>query len=229
MAATYEDAITALRAADEAGNVEDARQLAQIAARLKPQTQEKVTPTVSFGPESFRKSLMEAAEADASPFGAKAVAGVGAMFDQASLRLKQAVGLTPEETQRVQANREILSTGPGLVGGAAGALMSLGAPIAAGTRAVASALPALGRAAVPAAAGVVGAATSASTNPVLPGESEGANAALGAAGALGGDLIARGLSRVAAPLRQSGPVKALLGEGVTPTPGQATGTGSFLG
>ena len=37
MSYTYEDAMKALRAADAAGNVEDGRRIAQIAARLKGQ------------------------------------------------------------------------------------------------------------------------------------------------------------------------------------------------
>lgn len=48
--ATYEDVMTALRAADAAGNADDARQLAQIAVRLKPsepQQDSKYDPSTS--------------------------------------------------------------------------------------------------------------------------------------------------------------------------------------
>lgn len=176
--------------------------------------QEKAAPTVSFGPESFRKSLGEAIAADPSPAGAQLVAGAGSALDQWALRLKQLVsGLTPQDQQQVQANRMLSSTPLGFAGNVAGNVGMFGA---------------LPMATLPTAA-AGGAAISTLTNPVLPGESEIRNALGGAAGGAVGNVVGRGLARVGQPIRQSAPVRALLNEGVVPTPGQAAGAGSLLG
>lgn len=190
------------------------------------------TPTFTPGPAGFRKSLQEAIAADVSPTGAAVVGGLGTALDQSALRLKQLIsGLTPQEQQQVQVNRELSSTPLGFTGAAAGNLLALGGPIAGITRAAAPQLSRFlpGVAAPIGASGVTNAGVTTATNPVLPGESEAANTALGFAGGVGGDLVARGLGRMVHPIRQSAPVRALLGEGIVPTPGQAAGATSLLG
>lgn len=171
-------------------------------------------PTFTPGPAGFRKSLNEAIAADVFPAGAQVVAGMGTMLDQAALRAKQLVsGLTPQDVQKVEANRMLQSTPLGLAGAAAGGAMMF---------------PTLPAATLPAAA-ITGGALSAATNPVLQGESELTNALGGAAGGGAGNLLVRGASRLARPIVQSAPAQALLREGIVPTPGQAAGAGSVLG
>lgn len=182
------------------------------------QQQAKPTNPVDLGPGGFRSALEGVIQEESSPAGARLVAGAGTALDNAAMRLKQVVsGLTPQDEARVQANRELTSTPLGMTGAVAGSIGMVGGPVAAATRALAPVLTGTG------AAATVGGATAAATNPVLSGESELANIGLGAAGAAGGDLAARGVARAVQPIMQSEPVKKLLSEGVVPTPGQAAG------
>lgn len=191
-------------------------------------------PTMQKLP-TMADSLGEAINADVSPTGAKIVSGIGSAVDNAAMRLKQLVtgGLNPQDTANVQANRDLssVSGAPGMAGQVAGGMMMTGAPAASlyrgGAALAGRILP--GMVAPTVAAGATGATVAGLTNPVLPGESEGANLAAGAAGGALGDAGARVLGRVAHPIMQSGPVRALLGEGVVPTPGQAAGANSFVG
>src|SRR5687768_15037455 len=86
-----------------------------------PTAQPKPTPTFTPGPEGFRKSLNEAIAADPSPAGAQFVGGVGTALDQAALRAKQIFStLTPQDVQKVEANRMLSSTPLGFTGSVAG-------------------------------------------------------------------------------------------------------------
>lgn len=162
---------------------------------------------------------------------AQMLGGFGTALDNAAMRLKQAVsGLTPEDEARVRANREIAGTAPGMIGAIGGSVAMTGAP-AVGLQ---GALTSLGSRVLPSAiaptvaAGVTGGAISAGTNPVLRGESELSNVAMGAAGGVVGDVAARGLARVAQPITQSPAVRRMLSQDVVPTPGQAAGPQSAL-
>lgn len=205
----------ALVKADAAGNADDARMLAGEIRRMRaPTAGPKPTPTFTPGPEGFRKSLNEAIDADVSPAGARFVGGMGTMLDQAALRAKQAFStLTPQDVQKVEANRMLQQSPLGFMGAATGGAMMF---------------PTLPVGSLPAAAATGGAIATA-TNPVLQGESEIGNTVGGGAGGAAGNLLVRGVSRLARPIIQSAPVQALLREGIVPTPGQAAGAGSVLG
>jgi hypothetical protein len=169
---------------------------------------------VDLGPGGFRKALEGVISEDASPAMARVVAGFGTALDQPAMRLKQAItGLTPQDEARVQANRELQSSPLGMAGAVAGNLAMVGGPVAAATRALSPALTGTG------AAAAVGGATATATNPVLQGESELTNTALGAAGGAAGDLIARGAARIAQPVIAGSRRVA----NVATTPGQAAG------
>jgi hypothetical protein len=160
--------------------------------------------------------------------GEKMLVGAGKAFDDAALGLKGIfTDLTPDEQDRAKRGRELTNQSTAAtIGNIGGNLAMTAAPAIRGAAALA---PVLGKGAVAqmAATGAVNAGIGAVTNPVLEGDSRAANAALSGVAAMGGDLAARGLSRVAQPIRQSEPVKKLLGEGVVPTPGQAAG--GFVG
>jgi hypothetical protein len=154
--------------------------------------------------------------------------GAGKAFDDAALGLKGIfTNLTPEEQDRAKRGRALTDeSGAAMVGNIGGNLALTAAPAIRGAAALA---PVLGKgaAAQVGATGAVNAGIGAVTNPVLEGESRAANAALSGVAAMGGDLAARGVARVAQPIVQSGPVQKLLKEGVVPTPGQAAG--GFIG
>lgn len=184
-----------------------------------------VKATFTPGPEGFRQSVREAIAADPFPTAAKLVAGAGTAWDNGALALKQMFqGLTPEEQNRVLANREI-ATGAGMAGNIAGNVAMFGAPIAGATRGIAPLLATkVGQVAAPAvAAGLVNAAAVPLTNPTMGDETKAGQAAAGFSGGVIGDVGGRMLTRAIQPIMQTAPVRKLLGEGIVPTPGQAAG------
>lgn len=159
-----------------------------------------------FGPAAADRA-MEEELASRSP-GATLQAGLGTVIDDPAMRLKQAVaGLTPEEQQNVEFNRQIKGTPGGAVGNIAGNVAALapaaGATAPAAIGRLASAFPRTAAVAGPA---MGGAALVTATQPTLPGESETAQAATGALGGVAGKAAAVGLPVVV------GGVKALLGK-----------------
>ncbi len=194
----------------------------------KPVVAQNITP-------SMQSSLKD--EAASRPSWEAGLAGVGTAVDNAAMRLKSLfTRLTPTDESNVRANRDLTSaSGPALAGNIVGNVAMTGGPAAALYRGVAplaarvlpgTVAPAL----APTVAGAVtGGTTAALTNPVLSGESEAGNIAMGAAGGALGDTAARVASRAIQPIMQSAPVRALLAHDVVPTPGQAAGPNSFLG
>lgn len=192
---------------------------------------EQPTPA-KIGVEGLPDAIKQV-EGEFGPASKFAIGAAGSINSMA-MRLKQLFGqnLTPEDIQGLKEYQALESASPSALAGDIGmnvlstaipgaGLMGGAANIA--TRVAPGFLaPTLG-----AAAG--GAAMSAATEPVLEGETTGGKAAMGALGGALGDVVARGLSRVVQPIRQSGAVKKLLKEGVVPTPGQAAGRDSFLG
>jgi hypothetical protein len=214
---------TALIKADSAGDTDGARVLAGEIRRLR-----SAAPVMQNLP-TMQDSLKQAIAADVSPAGAKIVGGIGTVFNDAAMRLKQLTGnrLSLSDIADVQADRDLsaVSGAPGVAGRVAGGMLMTGAPAAALYRGAAAA----GGAALPAAiaptvaGAVTGGTVAGLTNPVLPGESEAKNIGLGAAFGVAGDTLARGLARVAQPIMQSPAVQALLAKRIIPTPGQAIG------
>lgn len=167
-----------------------------------------------FGPAAANRAMEE--ELATRNFGGKAEAGVGTALDDAALRLKQATaGLSPEEQQNVEFNRQIKGTGGGAAGNVGGNIAMLG-PLARGAttageailpaavKRLATAFPRTAAVAAPAAGG---AAIVEATQPTLPGESEAAQAGIGAAGGVAGKAVVSGVLPALV-----GGVKALLGK-----------------
>lgn len=181
---------------------------------------------IKLGAEALPGSVK--AEAASRSIPAQFVAGAGTALDNAAIRAKQLFSggdLSQEDQLRVQSNRALADTPAGLTGAVAGNVGMLAVPGMgvqnALTQGAARVVPlALARTAGAAGAG---GAVAAATNPVLQGESELTNAGIGAAGGAVGDAIPRVLGRAVHPIRQSAPVRALLDEGIVPTPGQAAG------
>lgn len=167
----------------------------------------------------------------------KTLGGVGAFMDDAAYRAKQLTGgdLTPEETARIEQNRELTKqSGHALAGNILGNVAATAVPGAAlfsgATRLAGAVLPTAASYLASTLGGAASGATQAAlTQPVLEGESTGKNMGIGAIGGAVGDTVVRGLSRVVQPIIQSAPVQALLGQGVVPTPGQAAGANSIWG
>lgn len=190
------------------------------------------TKPAKIGVEGLPDAIAETAKEFSGP--AKFAIGAAGAVNNAAMRLKQLVGggLTPQDEQGVKEYRALNSASPAALAGDIG--MNLlytatpGMALQSGLTGAASKIAPRFLAPTLGAAGT-GAAIAATTEPVLQGESATDKALLGAAGGVIGDVAARGLSRVAQPIRQSEGVKKLLGEGVVPTPGQAAGSKSFIG
>lgn len=187
---------------------------------------------LKIGAEGLPDAIKQVSEGFSAP--SKFAIGAAGFINDAAMRLKQlATGkLTPQDEQGVKEYRALKDASPAALAGDIGmnllATAGPGMAMQGGATALASrAVPAFTAPTVGAAA--TGAGLAAATQPVLQGESTLQNAALGAVGGAGGDLAARGLSRVVQPLRQSEAVQKLVGEGIVPTPGQAAGAKSFLG
>lgn len=208
---------------------ETVAQAYKIARGAQP---EQAAPPVMQNIPTMGESIAEELKTRAP--GVAALAGVGSALDDAAYRLKQLFGnkLDPQETARVQANRDLTSaSGQAMLGNIAGNIAMTGAP-AAGLYRGATALAgrALPAALAPVIGGAVsGAAVSGATQPVLEGESTAGNMAIGAAGGAAGDIAARGAARLLHPITQSPAVQTLLRNNVVPTPGQATGVNSVWG
>lgn len=189
-------------------------------------------PKATLGPEGMAKSIKEAAD-EMGPLSNLAIGFAGRVND-AAMRLKQLLGndLSQQEQQGVRDYRtQRDASTAGLVGSVAAdvagtARLGVGAQNAV-ARVAGAALPKVVAPAV--GAGVVGAAISAGTEPVLPGESTARNALVGAAGGVAGDTAARVLGRVAQPLTRSADVDTLMSKGIVPTPGRAAGANSMMG
>lgn len=161
---------------------------------------------------------------ESSPLGAKVIGGMGVGLDEAALRLKQfGPGLNAADQNQVQADRQFGDAAgvPGAVGKALPLLLPAARLAQAGTAALS---PFVSRwMASLTGAGAAGAAQNVGTNPVLPGESEAANAGAGFAGGALGDRAAAGVGRLMQPITQSAPVQRLIQQGIIPTAGQALG------
>jgi hypothetical protein len=198
---------------------------------------------VTLGKEGFAQSVREELEnyGPASKF----AMGVSGMVDDAAMRLKQltakspigsiskALGfnldITPEEEQGIVANRVNREGLPGMAGAITGGVAMTGGPAAALQKGLTKLLSSAGGAAPVAAAAGTGATLAATTNPVLPGESEAKNAGYGAIGGAGGQLAMGAIGRVIQPVRPTADAQRLMSEGVTLTPGQSAGANSFIG
>jgi hypothetical protein len=204
-----------------------------------------------FGQEGFAQAMREElALQNPGPITRMAL-GVSGAVDDAAMRLKQLTGrsdiggllknvlgvsfdLSPQEQQAVTANRVNREDPFGMAGGVAGNIAMTGAPAGAAYRGIAGLVPqtanVVARTAAPtAAAAVTGGMVADATTPVLPGESENKNVALGAAGGAAGDAAGRILGRVFQGVRPTPEAQALMREGVQPTIGQAAGANSMLG
>lgn len=173
-----------------------------------------LTKTQNIGEAGFPEAIKQTVAETSRP--AKFMAAFGTALDNPALRLKQAiVGLTPEDRQRVLANREFASGSPaGAVAGNIGMLAMPAGRVQALLPQVLGGIPA---------AAAVGAGTAMATTPTLPGESEAGVAGMGAVGGAAGQAGANVAARVAQPIMQSAPVRKLLSEGIVPTPGAAAG------
>lgn len=190
------------------------------------------TKPLKIGAEGLPEAISETAKGFGAP--AKFAIGAAGAINDMAMRLKQLFGrdLTPQEIQGVREYRALNEASPAAVAGDIGMnILSTAAPATAlqagATNLAARAAPAFLAPTIGAAG--TGAAVSAATEPVLPGESTAEKAAWGALGGAVGDVAARGVSRVVQPIRQSDGVQKLLSEGVVPTPGQAAGAKSFIG
>lgn len=189
-------------------------------------------PVVMQKLPTMRESIAEELKTRAPGVGF--LAGAGSAMDDAAYRLKQLFGnkLDPQETARVQANRDLVSaSGEALAGNITGNMAMTAVPAGGlyggATNLSARVLPASIAPLVGGAAS--GAAVAGATQPVLQGESAGKNMLIGAAGGAAGDALSRGVARVAQPIMQSPAVRTLLQNDVVPTPGQAAGANSIWG
>lgn len=187
---------------------------------------------LKIGAEGFRDAVKEVASQGFSRTD-QVLGGIGSAADMMAMRLKQAVvGLTPQDEENVRQQRELAgATGATFAGNIGGNVMATGGPAmglqAGATTAAAKVLPMA--AAVPTGAAVTGAALATATNPVLKGESEAANAGLGAVGNVLGTYAAQGLSRLAVPIQDvSKSTLEMVKRGFSVTPGQASGPSSLI-
>ena len=142
----------------------------------------------------------------------KFLAGAGKGMTDVARGIGQVVGaVSREDMDEVRKRDAALSnTGAGAVGEVVGNLAATApAMLIPGGQTVA------GSAAIGATQGLLA--------PVATGESRLNNAAFGSGGGAVGAVVPKVLARVAQPIKQSGAVKNLLSEGVTPTPGQSAG------
>lgn len=165
----------------------------------------------------------------------KFLAGMGKGMTDVGRGIGQLVGVvSPQDVAEARARDAALSnTGAGFAGDIAGNLALTMVPGARATSALArvgaQALPKAAAVMPTTAAGVVGAGLAAGTTPLTQDEPRLNAAAMGAGGAVAGDLAVRGAARLAQPMIQSPQVQALMAKGVVPTPGQAAGADSMLG
>lgn len=230
--ATLQQIEVALRAADAAGNTEDARALAQEYARLSAAQKPKAAPKVEAAPDptegmstldraraGFGKSFVDTArgtaqaltEAIAIPFSNVAnLYGAGGAGDVASTLnapARKAVEMRAEETERQRLDAPLMRTGAGIGGNIVGTLAQLAAPgyLARGSGAASAFLPrtTAGNAVQGGILGMI--------QPVGTDDSRLVNAGIGAAaggvGAAVPQLLgagARAVGAVAAPLTRGG-------------------------
>lgn len=190
------------------------------------------TAPLKIGAEGLPDAIKQVSD-EFGPLSKVAIGGAGAI-NKMAMRLKQIVGrdLTPQDLQGLKEYEALNQASGSAVAGDIG--MNLLATAVPGVGLQAGATNLASRVLPAAAANTVGAAAAggtmaAATEPVLEGGSTLRNAALGAAGGVAGDVAARGLARVAAPITQSPEVQKLVSEGIIPTPGQSFGSKSFIG
>jgi hypothetical protein len=159
----------------------------------------------------------------------KFLAGAGKGMTDVVRGVGQLVGAVDQTAvdEAKSRDRALSETGAGMAGELVGNLALTMAPgVGLGglaTKGAAAVLPTIARAAAPTVGAALSGAAVSGAAPVASDESRAGNAVLGAAGGAIGDVAARGVSRIAQPIRQSAAVQRLLGEGVVPTPGQAAG------
>ena len=141
----------------------------------------------------------------------KFAAGMGKGATDVARGIGQVVGLSDQQSIDDAKRRDaaLMQTGAGLTGNIAGSVAAL-AP----TMMIPGANTLAGSALIGAASGAL--------EPVASDESRLAKTLMGGAGAIGGDLVSRGLSRALNP-RTASNVRTLMDGGVTPTPGQIMG------
>src|SRR3990172_119503 len=146
---------------------------------------------IAVGEEAAAKAMEE--ELASRNWREKLLAGIGSALQFPAMRAEQAVtGLTPAKQEELRRWRQITATPEGMVGNIVGTTAMLG-PAAGRLAGAAQTLPGAARiaAAAPRASRIgalagAGAGMITATQPTLPGESEAAQAAIGAAGGGGG-------------------------------------------
>lgn len=205
--------------APEGASKEEALSMVQSQMQQPPQA-------VKLGAEGLPDAIKQVSQ-EFGPLSKVAIGGAGAV-NRMAMRLKQLLGreLTPQDLQGLKEYEALNDASGAAVAGDIGmnllATARAGMGLQAGATGLASkVLPSF--AAKTAGAAAAGGTMASATNPVLQGDSELANFAIGAAGGAAGDLAGRGLSRVVRPITPNADVKKLVSEGVIPNPGKAAG------
>jgi hypothetical protein len=225
--ATYEQVITALRAADAAGNVEDARRLAAIASNMRASAQ--VTPRAAAPAVEYTAEQMAPATPEDMGFSGNAptetekligrtVLGVGKGLVNPALAVAQLVPQARPAVEDIQRRYQEARTNlggegfdvPELIGSIVNPVNRL--------------LPMGGAAGSVAARGALGGAIGAATQPILGENLNTEQILAGKVEQLGlGAIVGRGASALASalmPTLKAG-TRELLESGVPVTPGQA--------
>lgn len=224
--ATYEQVITALRAADAAGNVQDARRLAAIASNMRASM---ATPTRTVAPVEYTAEQLAPATPEDVGFSGRpateterlvgrTVLGVGKGLINPALAAAQLVPAARPAVENIQRSYEeararLGGTGldvPELVGSVLNPINRF--------------IPVGGAAGSVAARGALGGAVSAATQPVIGQDLSTEEILAGKVEQLGlGAIVGRGASALANALTPSlkAGTRELLESGVPVTPGQA--------
>src|SRR3990172_4489279 len=157
---------------------------------------------IAVGEEAAAKAMEE--ELASRNWREKLLAGIGSALQFPAMRAEQAVtGLTPAKQEELRRWRQITATPEGMVGNIVGTTAMLG-PAAGRLAGAAQTLPGAARiaAAAPRASRIgalagAGAGMITATQPTLPGESEAAQAAIGAAGGVAGGAAVKGAGYLA--------------------------------
>lgn len=223
--ATYEQVITALRAADAAGNTQDARRLATIAANMRATAATKAAPApVEYTAEQMAPATPEdmgysgAAPSETEKLIGRTVLGIGKGLVNPALAVAQAVPAARPAVEDIQrryeeARANLGGTGfdvPELIGSVVNPINRF--------------IPTGGAAGSVAARGALGGAIGAATQPVIGQDLSTEQILAGKVEQLGlGALVGRGASALASaltPTLKAG-TRELLESGVPVTPGQA--------
>lgn len=223
--ATYEQVITALRAADAAGNTQDARRLATIAANMRATAATKASPApVEYTAEQMAPATPEdmgysgAAPSETEKLIGRTVLGIGKGLVNPALAVAQAVPAARPAVEDIQrryeeARANLGGTGfdvPELIGSVVNPINRF--------------IPTGGAAGSVAARGALGGAIGAATQPVIGQDLSTEQILAGKVEQLGlGAIVGRGASALASaltPTLKAG-TRELLESGVPVTPGQA--------